>query len=333
MLRRALIGVLGISLALSPVGGVAQEARKARELPTVGFLFLGSQIGFRELPIYVRFFSKMRELGWREGENIRYSGRGARGDLAELDAHAREFVHDRTAVMVTIGSREALAAKRATVTIPIVMVTPGDPVDHGIVASLNRPGGNITGNLSAPASLYGKRVELMSEVLPATRRFALGYDASSVNPSAESAIEAAAKARGLAVFRAELPTDSTYDVWIAKLKRGGAGALLIAHSASVFPPARRKAVAEALIKNGVPAICYLVEYVESGCLASYGASNNDFFASAAVYADKILRGAKPGELPIQAPTVYERAINLKTAKALGLKIPQAVLIRADRLIE
>jgi putative ABC transport system substrate-binding protein len=299
-------------LLVAAAGALAQEVRKAGEFPSVGFLFLGSQVGFRERPNIVRFIEKMRELGWREGENIRYLGRGARGDLQDLEGHAGEFVRDRVAIIVSFGPREVLGAKRASTTIPIVMVHPSDPVALGIVSSLNRPGGNITGNYSAPLDLYSKRVEFLAEILAGVRRVAFAHDSSSSHQPIKQ-MEDAAKKRGISTAISEIPADGRYDDWIAKLKRDGTQAILLAHSASVFPPERRRAVVAALIKHQMPAICYAADYVESGCLASYGASNADLFASAAAYADKILRGAKPGELPIQAPTVYELVLNLKTA--------------------
>ena len=320
-------------LALATLAANAQQEgiRKASGQLTVGILAMGPDSVFRELPTYARFYAKLRELGWRDGENIRYLGRGAAGDIGKLDAGMQEFV--RVALVVTVGFREALAAKRATATIPIVMVHPGDPVELGIVTSFNRPGGNITGNFSAPLALSGKRVELLAEIFPAARRILSGYDAPLPSPNVVSVMNEAAKKYGLTIVPAELPASGDYDAWVANAKRDGAEAALIAHASSAFRTARRKALADALIRHRLPAICGTGEYVDSGCLASYSASNIEFFASAAVYVDKILRGAKPGELPIQQPTVYEFVINRKTAQAIELHIPEAILFRADRVIE
>ncbi len=333
MVRRTVVLAFLASSALA-VNAQPDSARKASGPPTVGILAMGEGSVFHELPTYARFRAKMRDLGWRDGENIRYLGRGAGGDVAKLDLHMQEFVRARVTLVVTVGYREAFAAKRATGTIPIVMVHPGDPVDLGIVASFNRPGGNITGNFQDALALTGKRVELLGEIVPAAKRIVAGYDAPLPGPRYQAVANEAAKKRGITIMTAELPGSGDYDAWVAKAKREGAGAALIAHSASVYQqPARRKALAEALIKHRLPAICGTGEYVDSGCLASYSDSNIESFASAAVYVDKILRGAKPGDLPIQQSTIFELVINRKTAKALGITIPQTVLLRADRVIE
>ncbi len=304
----------------------------AAEPRTIGIVAMGPQTVFRELPTYARFYARMRELGWREGENIRFVGRGAGGDLAKLDLDARELVRSGVALLVTVGFQEARAARRATSTIPIVMVHPGDPVDLGLVASLNRPGGNMTGNFSAPLTLFAKRAELFAELLPGARRVLLAFDPPRPSGTIEAVMGEAAKRYRLTHTWVEYPAGGDYDAWVASM-RTGADAMQLAHSSSAFRPERRKALAEALIRHRLPSFCATGEYVESGCLASYSPSNVEFFASAAVYADRILRGAKPGDLPIQLPTVYEFVINMKTAKALGISIPQTVLFRADRVIE
>lgn len=305
----------------------------AAEPPTIGILAMGPQSVFRELPTYARFYARMRELGWREGENIRYVGRGASGNVANLDPAMKELVRSDVAIIVTVGWQEALAAKRGTSTIPIVMVHPGDPVELGLVPSLNRPGGNMTGNSSTPHSIYAKRVELLAELVPGVRRVLLAYDPPKSPANVLAVIEEAAKRYRITHTWEELPPSGDYDAWLAKAKRAGTDAIGFAHSSSIYRLERRKALAEALIRHRLPSFCATSEYVESGCLASYAPSNVEFFASAAVYADKILRGAKPGELAIQQPTIYELVINMKTAKALGISIPQAVLLRADRVIE
>lgn len=325
MKRRALL-LAFCALLLSPPAAAAEPR-------TIGIVAMGPQSVFRELPTYARFYARMRELGWREGDNIRYVGRGAGGDLAKLDLDARELVRSGVAVIVTVGFQEARAARRATSTVPIVMVHPGDPVDLGLVASLSRPGGNVTGNLSAPLSVYAKRAELLAELLPGAGRVLLAYDPPIPAGTVAAVMQEAAKRYRLTHTWVEYPLSGDYDAWIAKSKRAGADAIQLAHASSAFRPERRKALAEALIRHRLPSLCATSEYVESGCLASYSPVNVEFFANAAVYADKILRGAKPGDLPIQQPTVYEFVINMKTAKALGISVPQTVLLRADRVIE
>jgi putative tryptophan/tyrosine transport system substrate-binding protein len=301
--------------------------------PTIGIVAMGPQTVFRELPTYARFYARMRELGWREGENIRYVGRGAAGDIPRLDQAMQELARSGVAMIVTVGFQEALAAKRAAGTIPVVMVHPGDPVQLGVVSSLSRPGGNMTGNFSTPSSIHAKRAEVLSELVPGARRIHLGFDAPLPKGMVVTVMDEAAKRYRFTYTWVEIPTSGDYDAWLAKSKRAGADAMGIAHSSSAFRPERRKALAEALIRHRLPSFCAASEYVESGCLASYAPSNIEFFASAAVYADKILRGAKPADLPIQQPAIYEFVINMKTARALGISIPQSVLLRADRVIE
>ena len=303
----------------------------AAEPPTIGIVAMGPQPVFRELPTYARFYARMRELGWREGENIRYVGRGAAGNIGNLDPAVQELLKSAVTVIVTVGWQEALAAKRATSIVPIVMVHPNDPVELGLVTSLNRPGGNITGSYTP--SLHAKREELLSEILPGAKRLLLAYDPPTPSGKIVAAMaEAAQRYRHTATW-IELPANGEYDAWAAKARRDGADSALIPVAASTFRPARRKAIAEALIKHRLPAMCSSADYVESGCLASYSAAGLEFFASAAEYVDKILRGAKPGDLAIRQPSVFEFVVNLKTAKALGISIPQSVLVRADRVVE
>ncbi len=318
-------------LAGAIVFAAAAALAAAAEPPTIGILAMGPQSVFRELPTYARFYARMRELGWREGANIRYVGIGVAGDAKKLDQAMQEHLRNGVAVIVTVGWQEALAAKRATSTLPIVMVHPNDPVEIGLVTSLNRPGGNITGSYT-PA-LHAKRAEILAELVPGTKRLLLAYD-----PPAPSAKIVARLAEVTQRYRhtstwTELPANGEYDAWAAKAKRDGIDSVLIPAGASTFRPARRQALAEALVKHRLPAMCGSGDYVESGCLASYSALNLEFFSGAAEYVDKILRGAKPGDLAIRQPSVFEFVVNLKTAKALGISIPQSILMRADRVIE
>ena len=328
-MSRTLLFALAALAAL----GARAETGKGAGSPLIGILAIGPQSVFRELPTYARFYARMRELGWREGENIRYAGCGAAGERAKLDLCMQEFLRNGAALVVTIGYREALAAKRASSRLPVVMVHPGDPVALGVAASLARPGGNLTGNLSDPLQLYEKRVQLVMEMVPAAKRVLVAFDPPLPKREFLTAMAEVAKRYQVASELVELPADGNYEAWAAKAKREGVDAAFIGHAASAFRPARRKALAEALVRHRIPALCGTEDYVESGCLASYSASNTEFFASAAVYADKILRGAKPADLPIQQPTVFEFVINRKTAKALGIAIPQSLLQRADRVIE
>ena len=292
---------------------------------------MGPQSVFRELPTYARFYARMRELGWREGENIRYAGIGVAGDAKKLDQAMQEHLRNEVAVIVTVGLQEALAAKRATSTVPIVMVHPNEPVEAGLVTSLNRPGGNITGSYT-PA-LHAKRAEILTELVPGAKRLLLAYDLPAPSEKIVARMAEAAKRYRYTATWIELPANGEYDAWVAKAKRDGADSALIPPSHSTFRPARRNALANALLKHRLPAMCSNTDYVESGCLASYSTPNLEYFSGAAEYVDKILRGARPGDLAIRQPSVFEFVINLKTAKALGILVPQSVLLRADRVIE
>jgi putative ABC transport system substrate-binding protein len=328
------LAVLAVAMFAALAANAQQrDAPKPSGPPTVGIVTMGPQSVFRELPTYARFYVRMRELGWRAGENIRFVERGVAGDLAGLERAMKELVRDRVALIVAVGTQESLAAKRATDTIPVVMVHPSDPVEMRIVESYGRPGGNVTGNMATPLTLAGKRIEILAELLPSARRIVLGYDSSSANPVSEAALSDAAAKRGLAFTRAEFPDSGDYDAWVTKVRSEGADVALITHSASTFRPVRRKALAEALLKHRLPSLCYVGDYVESGCLASYSASIVALYANAADYADRILRGAKPAHLPIQQPAIFELVINKRTAALLGISIPAVMLLRADRMID
>ena len=303
----------------------------AAEPPTIGILAMGPQSVFRELPTYARFYARMRELGWREGANIRYVGIGVAGDAKKLDQAMQEHLRNGVAVIVTVGWQEALAAKRATSTVPIVMVHPNDPVEIGLVTSLNRPGGNITGSYTP--TLHAKRAEILAELFPGAKRMLLAYDPPTPSAKIVARLAEAAQRYRHASTWTELPANGEYDAWAAKAKRDGIDSALIPAASSTFRPARRQALAEALIKHRLPAMCGSSDYVDSGCLASYSTPSLEYFSGAAEYVDKILRGARPGDLAIRQPSVFEFVINLKTAKALGISIPQSMLLRADRVIE
>jgi putative ABC transport system substrate-binding protein len=310
------------------LAGVASAA----EPPVVGILAIGTDPSAK-LPRWLRFYERMRELGWRDSENVRLQPRFAAGDFAKADAIMREFVDAKVAVVVVTGSTEALAAKRATSTIPIVMLHVLDPVELGLVRSLARPGGNITGRTQIVTGLSGKQLELLAQAVPSARRVAYGRGSSLAAGLFGDEISVAAKTLGLAYVQSELPHDRKFDNWAEQVKREGVEAVVFVLDNLTFAPPNNANLAAALIKHKLPAICATGEYAEAGCLMSYGPMTLDHYVRGAEFVDKILKGAKPADLPVEQPTRFELVVNLKTAKALGIKIPGPVLLRADRVIE
>ena len=207
-----------------------------------------------------------------------------------------------------------------------------DPVEIGLIGSLARPGGNITGRSSRPEGISGKQLELIAQAIPSIRRVAYGHGSTVAGLFAEE-ISAAAKTLGIKYLRADLPRDRAFEGWAERMKREGVDAAVFVLDGFTFPPPHNANLAAALIKHKLPAICGAAEYADAGCLMSYGPVTLDHYTRGAEFVDKILRGAKPADLPVEQPTRFELVINLKTAKALGLKIPPSLRIRADRVIE
>jgi putative ABC transport system substrate-binding protein len=274
----------------------------------------------------------MRELGYVEGQNVTFEPRWAQDDNDRLSKLAAELVSLKVDVIVTAASTSALAAKRATATIPIVMATGSDPVALGLVASLRQPGGNVTGMTTINSELAAKRLELLRIVAPRAARIAILRDETNLaSRLAVDGTEAAAKTAGFTVYSVPVRGPAEIEAAFATVARGRAGALSIVPSPMFF--SQRKRLAELAMKHRLPTIVGPREYAEAGGLVSYGADNSDLFRRAAGYVDKILKGAKPGDLPIEQPTKFELVINLKTAKTLGLTIPQSLLGRADEVIQ
>jgi len=278
------------------------------------------------------FRQQMRDLGYVEGQNVTFEPRWAQGDDERLPKLAAELVGLKVDLIVTGGQNAALAAKRATVTIPIVTATGTDPVALGLAASLRQPGGNVTGVTSISSELAGKRLELLRIVAPRASPIAILWDER--NPASRLSVngtEVAAKPAGLTIHSVPVHSPAEIEAAFATLVRNRAGALIIVPSPAIF--SHRKRLFELAMKHRLPTVVGSREYVEAGGLASYGPDYPDQFRHAAVYVDKILKGAKPGDLPIEQPTKFELVINLKTAKALGLTIPPSLLARADEVIQ
>ena len=326
--RREFAVAMASRLLAAPLIAGAQQAGR---LPRLGYL--GASSPTLEPEILEAFRQGLRDLGYVEGQSIAIEYRWAEGHEDRLPELATELVGLKVDVIVTTGTPGTLAAKRATQTIPIVMTATGDPLRSGLVTSLARPGGNVTGFSTLRSELEGKRLDLFKQTFPRFSRVAMLWD--SANPSTKFYllhIEAAARAShvtlqpAVAVRRVE-----DLDRAFAAIARGHADALLVVSGRSLL--AERGRIVEFAAKSRLPAIYPYREYVEAGGLMSYSANYPDLYRGAALYVDKILKGAKPADLPVQQSARFDLVINLKTAKALGLTIPPSLLARADQVIE
>ena len=309
----------------------AAGAQPAGKVYRIGLLEFSAPDAARQA-LWTSFRQRMRELGYVEGQNVAYEPRWAHDDTDRLSKLAAELVALKVDVVVTAATVSALAAKRATATIPIVMATGADPMAVGLVANLRQPGGNVTGMTTINSELASKRLELIRIVVPRASRIAILWDETgSVFRFAVGDTEAAAKRAGFTVQSVPVRGPAEIDAAFATVVRGHSGAVSIAPSPMFF--STRKRLADLALKHRLPTVVALREYAESGGLISYGADNGDMFRGAAVFVDKILKGAKPSDLPMEQPTKFELVINLKTAKALGLTIPPSLLGRADQVIQ
>jgi putative ABC transport system substrate-binding protein len=285
--------------------------------------------------LHEAFRQGLRDLGYVEGRNVVIEYRDAEGKPERLPALAAELVALKVDVIVAGSTPHALAAKRATRTLPIVFIGAGDPVTDGLVTSLARPGGNVTGLSSLTPERLGKCLELLTQAVPGVSRVAVLWQPGAVGERTEKDMlkgaEVAARALGVRLQFVEAEGPADIDRAFADMTRGRAGALAVWTTAMLVTE-RGRLVALAA-KNRLPAMYTLREFVDAGGLMSYGHSQADLNRRAATYVDKILKGAKPGDLPVEQPTTFDLVINLKTAKALGLTIPQSVLGRADHVVE
>jgi putative tryptophan/tyrosine transport system substrate-binding protein len=325
MRRREFIGLVGGAAAL-PLTAAAQQAEK---LPTVGYLAANAEAADR--PRRAAFAQRLAELGWVEGRTVRIEYRWADGAISHANEIARELVGLSVNIIVTNGDAYVIAVKSATTTIPIVFASAGDPIGNGLVESLARPGGNVTGVSLQLTETVGKRLELLREVVPALRRLAILFNAADKMIHLElNTAQAAAQTLGLDVIRSEIRPGENIEPAIEPLK-GRADALYVCLEPLVYTNgARINAVA---LAARLPVMQGVRENALAGGLMSYGANFPDLSRRAAEMADKILRGIKPADIPVEQPIKFDLVINLKTANALGLTIPPMLLARADEVIE
>ena len=323
--RRTFIGATGAALAATPFAARAQQSGTVRRIGVLS-PFVPSDAA----PWHEAFRQGLRELGWIEGKNIHIEYRYAEGP-ADLPVLAAELVRLNVDVIVT-SATGTLPAKDATRTIPIVMASNADPVVMGMVGSLARPGGNVTGLSQISSELSGKRLELLKQIVPNLSRVAVMWNPGGRGSTVSwQEMQLPARSLGLELHPLETRTRSDFDRAFADASRAHVGALAIMPSPLFAGNLKR--IADLAIKSRLPAIFNLREFVDSGGLLAYGPNRTDEFRRAATYVDKILKGAKPADLPVEQPTKFELVINLKTARALGLTVPQSVLLRADEVIQ
>jgi putative ABC transport system substrate-binding protein len=319
--------ILTVGLTLAPVGGEAQQAGKVHRIG-----FLGNSTPALEANLVGPLREGLRELGYVERQNILIEYRWAEGKYERLAALVAELLARNVEVIVTAGTPAALAVQKATTSVPLVMVAVGDPVATGLVASLARPAGNITGLTSMGDELEGKRLELLRELIPTLSQVAALTNSGNASLKKASevlqAVAAALKIKVLVVdVRSADQLDGAFDIIVQKRPH----ALLVPGDRVSLT--NRVRIVQFAAQRRLPAMSAYRELVEAGGLISFGPSYAGMHRRAAFYVDRILKGAKPGDLPVERPTTFETVINLKTAKALGLTIPQTLLQRADQVIE
>ena len=323
--RRKIVLALGAA-ALAPLASFAQP----RKLWRIGFLQEGKQSLYTLLDN--AFKAGMNALGYAEGRDYVIEHRSAQSELARLPALAAELVTLKVDVIVSMGTPSAVAASKATREIPILIAVVGDPVGSGLAASLARPAGNVTGLTNLSSELTAKRLDLLRQILPRMRRVGLIYDPNNqIDALTLARFESACGKLQLQPVRAPARNADEIVTAFKTLVRNKAQGLIV--PATSTNSTSLKIVVENAAKHRLPAGYGWSEFTEAGGLFSYGADYSDLFRRAAAYADKIFKGAKPGDLPIEQPVKFDFVINMKTAKTLGLKIPQSVLVQATRVIE
>ena len=328
VVRAALTVVLALTLLAAPL---AAEGQQQGKVVRIGLLDYGTS-NPSSTARWNALRGRLRELGYVEGQNVVFEPRWGNGQAARLPSLAAELIDIRVDILVTATSEAALAAKQATSSVPIVTATTGDPVKLGLVASLARPGGNVTGVISLNSDLAGKRLELLKQLIPRASRIAIlrvPENRSSVLSVRDT--EHASRSLGVAVQIVDARDPRDFDAAFLTMKRARADAVILGVNTPFI--AERRRLAKLAVLHRLPMMTPAKEYAEAGGLLSYGTNYLDQFRRAATYVDKIIKGAKPADLPVEQPTTFELVINMKTAKALALAIPPSLLLSADQVIE
>ena len=328
--RRAFIGVVAGGLLASPLAVHAQQS--GRKLPTLGIL--GIALGAPQGPgVLAGFFQALQDLGWAEGRNLLVQRRNAEAPDERLAQAASDLVRLKVDVILAASGPASLnAARGATKTIPIVMVASSrDPIGAGLIQSYARPGGNITGLVTAPEELTGKQLELLKAAVPQLSRAGLLHDATVGPLQLDTVTVDTARALGIEIVPFDVRGPEEFGGVVVAAIKERVGGVIVAGS-PMFVRYRQQ-VAELLTKHRLPGISVWRSFADAGVLMAYGPSLSDQFRRAAAYVDKILKGARPGDLPVERPTKFGLIVNLKTAKALGLTIPPSLLARADEVLE
>jgi putative tryptophan/tyrosine transport system substrate-binding protein len=326
--RRELLWAIGAGALVAPLALFAQPQGK---IWRVGFL-VGRRPVSDDTDYRGAFPLGMRELGYVEGKNLVIEWRATDGDYARLPDMAAELVRLKVDLIVAAGTVAINAARNVTTSIPIVMATAQDPISSGFVKSLAHPGGNITGLSNLASDLIAKHLEMLIGIVPKLSRVAvLVNSANSAHATILKNVEAAAQKIGVRISPAQVQTPTDIEKAFSTMQRENAGALIVAQDSFLIQ--QGPLIAALASKHRLPSIFSNREYAAAGGLMSYGQNQNDVFRRAAIYVDKILKGAKPADLPVEQPTKFELVINMKTAKLLGIKIPNSILVRADKVIE
>jgi putative tryptophan/tyrosine transport system substrate-binding protein len=326
--RRTFLVALGTAAVAAPLEAFAQQ--RSGKVPRIGWLVPGTRAD--QDPLLEEYRRGMRELGYIEGRTVDTEYVYADAQFSRLPGLAAQLVERKVDIIVTASTPASLAAKQATAKIPIVFAASSDPISTGVVATLARPGGNVTGLSLMASDLSAKRLELIHILVPQVSRIAVLWDSS--NPGMALRVretKAAAEQSKVAFFDAGAHDLDGLEAMFAELSKQRPGALLV--TAEPFTTQHRVRILDFMARNAIPCMYEESRYVEAGGLMSYGPSVADLFRRSALYVDKIIKGANPADLPVEQPTRFELVINLKTAKALGLGVPESILVLADKVIE
>jgi putative ABC transport system substrate-binding protein len=326
--RRKLLVALGAGALAAPLSSLAQPTKVWR----VGFLVQATRPDNLDASFFHGFVQGMHELGYVDGKNLEIHWRFAENRVAQLPSLVAELLRLKVDVIVASSSTPTRAAQQATTSIPVVMVSTSDPVGSGFVKSLARPGGNITGLSNLATDVDTKNLEMLIGMVPKLSRVAVMVNPDNITSARQlNRFHAVARKLGVTILPFDARTPQEIEQAFPRMAREKIGGLIVMADSNFHQQVRQ--IAELAAKYRVPTIAGLREYVEAGGLLSYGANRRDYFRRAATYVDKIFKGIKPADIPVEQPTLFELYINGKTAKALGLKIPQSLLILADKVIE